>query len=249
MERYNHFSENDELKKLGLSVRAYNYCTSRGLSTIRQLLDYFFANNNSIPAGQNAGFHTVSELTRVCRRLQESIEVLPSGNEKYGSIADWELSVRAYNVLQVYRLVTKERLLTFYFDNGQSIPKDLRNCGRKTINEIEELCKFLIQESDANEILPNRDKQGDTTRSSGRYIQQRDNTLTSRLLANLAKLASLSHNDFSHFSSYMEQYGHYPLLWLLSKYIESDEDTVCFMSVYGIDSSKKRRTSLRLLVI
>ncbi len=67
-----HFSEIDGLKSLSLSVRAYNYCISRGISTIQQLLDYYSAHNNTFPAGQNAGYYTISELERKCKVLLAS---------------------------------------------------------------------------------------------------------------------------------------------------------------------------------
>jgi len=140
----NHFSGNDGLKSLGLTVRAYNYCISRGISTIQQLLDYYSAHNNTFPAGQNAGYYTISELERKCKELLASKDLNQEQKGEGETISDWHVSVRAYNVLQSYRLITKLSLLSFYRENGNAIPDNLRNCGRKTILEIEELCKFLI---------------------------------------------------------------------------------------------------------
>ena len=76
----NHFSGNDGLKSLGLTVRAYNYCISRGISTIQQLLDFYLAHNNTFPAGQNAGYYTVSELARKCKELLASKDLEQGGN-------------------------------------------------------------------------------------------------------------------------------------------------------------------------
>lgn len=238
MNYQNHFSENDGLKELGLSVRAYNYCLSRGISTIKQLLDYYSEHNNSIPAGQNAGYYTISELARKCKEILESSDLDKASKTEFGTISEWHVSVRAYNVLQSYRLITKQSLLQFYYEHGQSIPDNLRNCGRKTIQEIEELCRFLLK-SEGSVDVDTSTTQAPTSNTD--HISEppcgtRANI--NRLRKKFSRLVFLDDTDIVFLSSFYEEYGHYPLLWLLSKYIEKDDDVLCFACVYGIDLKK-----------
>jgi hypothetical protein len=50
----------------GLSVRAYNYCSSHKLFTVDDLLRFYRENKCSIPHGQNAGRKTLAELEAFC---------------------------------------------------------------------------------------------------------------------------------------------------------------------------------------
>ena len=241
----NHFSGNDGLKSLGLTVRAYNYCISRGISTIQQLLDYYSAHNNTFPAGQNAGYYTISELARKCKELLESKNVDQAQRDECGSISEWHLSVRAYNVLQSYRLITKQSLLKFYRDNGNTIPNNLKNCGRKTINEIEDLCKFLISSEKRNEVAPTVNDSSSEALSLSDKPRDNKGGFT-RFVNKFSKVLSFEDYDRLYLSTYNESYGHYPLLWLLSKYIESDDDILCFAQVYGIDTNKGVKSTIEL---
>lgn len=232
-----HFSGNNELKSLSLSVRAYNYCISRGITTVQQLLDYYYAHNNSFPAGQNAGYYTVSELTRKCEEIIESGDNNNPPEIDLETISGWHVSVRAYNVLQSYRLITKKALLEFYRKNGNTIPDNLRNCGAKTIKEIEELCLLLIKtEEQTEETISSTDPGFDpfTVSDKSQDIIKRLN----QIVNTFPILISGNKDDISFLSIYYEQSGHFPLLWLLSKYISSDDDALCFARVYGIETNE-----------
>ena len=65
---------------------------------------------------------------------------------------------------------------------------------------------------------------------------------TFQVLGLFSKIVSLRAEDVEFLTSYSEQHGHYPLMWLLSKYIDSDGDLVCFALSYGIDYKKGRKT-------
>ncbi len=238
----NHFSENDWLKDLGLSVRAYNYCLSHGIRSVKDLLDYYSANNNSIPSGKNAGYYTIGELTRLCQELKRTVTTAQSKRERYDSINDWDVSVRAYNVLQSYRLVTKTALLQFYYGHNQTIPNDLRNCGRKTIKEITQLCHFLIRRDMVKPEHPQEQTESDAEEIVFQIRKQEAQKATFQALGLFSKIISLSAEDIAFLTSYLEQHSHYPLMWLLSKYIDSDGDLACFALSYGIDYNKGRRT-------
>ncbi len=242
MEEYGHFFENDRLKDIGLTVRAYNYCLSHGIQTIRDLLDYYAANNDSIPSGKNAGHYTIAELTRLCQSLLREVADVRGKKEKYGTIQDWDLSVRAYNVLQSYRLVTKKALLSFYHEHNQTIPNDLRNCGRKTIKEITQLCQFLMKVDWASPENPHADAESTKVEEDPVIKKQVAQKATFQVLGLFSKIVSLRTEDVDFLSSYMERNGHYPLMWLLSKYIDSDGDLACFALSYGIDYKKGRKT-------
>lgn len=55
------------LAHCGLSVRAYNYCSSNSLYTVEDLLRFYIKNHHTIPHRQNAGRKTISELEDFCR--------------------------------------------------------------------------------------------------------------------------------------------------------------------------------------
>ena len=241
----NHFSGNDGLKSLGLTVRAYNYCISRGISTIQQLLDYYSAHNNTFPAGQNAGYYTISELERKCKVLLASKDLDQEQKGEGETISDWHVSVRAYNVLQSYRLITKQSLLQFYRDNGNAIPDNLRNCGRKTINEIEELCRLLIHPAKLNDGPTSAQDSSSEDPSWSDKPHEKKGSIN-RFVNKFSKVMSFEDDDIRYLSTYNENYGHYPLLWLLSKYIESDDDILCFAQVYGIDTNKGVKSTVEL---
>ena len=246
MDNYGHFFGNDRLKDLGLTVRAYNYCLSRGIATVQQLLDYYIQYNYSIPSGQNAGHYTVAELSRKCKELLEKAEINSASKEENGTISDWHISVRAYNVLQYYRLITKQALLKFYFEHGQSIPDNLRNCGSKTIQEIEELCRFLLQ----SEVYGASQKSSAPVVASSiaSNTEQPNGTkgTLNRLIKKFSRFVSLTDKEVTFLSSFKEEFGHYPLLWILAKYIETDDDILCFSYVYGIDLRKGVKSPFEL---
>ena len=242
----NHFSGNDGLKSLGLSVRAYSYCISRGIATVQQLLDYYSDHNGTFPAGQNAGYYTISELARKCKEILESKEIEHASKVEYGTISDWHVSVRAYNVLQSYRLITKKALIQFYRENRNSIPDNLRNCGRKTIKEIEDLCRFLLE----TEASSGADAPTITNATSSHSISQEKSKETisslNRIVKKFLKVISFNEKDLHYLSSFNEQYGHFPLLWILSKYVVSDDDVLCFARAYGIDTNKGVKSPIEL---
>ena len=259
MKKNVHFSENDELKKLGFSTRAYNYCLTLGLRTVKQLLDYYAANNNYIQKGKNAGICTANELNTFCYRAKMQLRKqerpqkqkpspISANNEPdttsinisvgSDSITDWVISVRAYNVLQANRLATKDALLKFYYDNGQSIPNTLRNCGKKTIGEIEQLCIKLIEADGSGPSQPDSSDETTPDLLTAFFKSKCFKSFPARFVRDFSLLInSLTEADNQHLITYYEAFGHYPLLWILAKYIESDKDLSSFALVYGINFS------------
>lgn len=57
----------DNVKKWGLSTRAYNYCISSRIQNKADLINLYLSNNRSIPSCANAGAKTIRELEDLCQ--------------------------------------------------------------------------------------------------------------------------------------------------------------------------------------
>ena len=218
-----HTKEYDRLIDLGLSVRAYNYCQRNRINTTSDLIEFFKKNDYTIPFGFKAGRGTIQELTKVCNELIKKLNIDTYIDNDNNSIITWGLSTRAYNYCQSLRLISRNSIVRHYLSNGRCIPPKV-NVGNKTIKEIESLCvKFL--------------KDDPSLLNSCGYIQM-DQEETC--------LGLLSTEDRDYVSSFLKNHNHYPILWMLSRYIDNNKDALCFSLVYGIDSNRDVKTIFEL---
>jgi len=222
MYTYDHSGDDDRLLSLGLSVRAYNYCLRNGIKTVSELIDYFHSNGDSIPPGINAGKTTITELSFVCKTLLSTSDLKFNNDSAEAGIKSWGLSTRAYNCCQASRLTTKADLVGYYLSNNRSIPPQ-PNAGKKTIDELSELCVRLLRE--------------EPSLAYGFDIHDGNN-----LINYINKAFNLSDEDSSFLALFHENHSHIPILWLISKLIDSNNDIFCFAYAYGIDQSRGQKS-------
>lgn len=221
---YNYSEDGDRLVLLGLSVRAYNYCLRNDIRTISSLLEYYKNNGNSIPPGINAGRTTINELERACIELIKNKTPITTHN-RFSGISTWGISVRAYNYCQTLRLTTEEALIQYYIEHGESIPT-AANAGRTTVEEITRLCHAILQEEKYKSV----------------YEQLLSSASSSDITSRLCQILHLEEDDAKHLETFVEKHHHYPVLWLTSKYIDTDDDALCFATVYKVDSRRPSKT-------
>ena len=275
MDYSRHYTYDDSIKRLGLSVRAYNYCLYLKIRTVGELLNYYSSNNYTIPRGHYGGPKTITELQEVCQLLQSttppdsikdnndvypvlipstpSTEIQEEDKQQLGdsinydlikkrginsTIQDWGVSVRAYNVCQAYRLTTRESLLDCYLKNGNTIPNNLNNCGKKTILELESLCKELLSFEDNTyyENTSSYDEQPVLSVADIQYSTPQNNIdpFTDRI----SSLLTLNENEKQFLIDFYNLHNHYPVLWLIRQYINNNSDVYDYALFYQIDHAK-----------
>ena len=116
------------LQNIGLSVRAQSVLRSARITTIEQFLA---SSADQLSNTRNCGKKTLAELIDKRDCWAARIKEEPSGGEKI-ELEDLDLSVRAYMVLKRAGLNTTLKIM-------QTSPeqlKNLRNVGRRTVDEI-----------------------------------------------------------------------------------------------------------------
>lgn len=135
----------DEIYKEGkLSVRAYNVCRISKVKTINDLKELYI-NHGSFESLPTCGHRTSKELIELCQEYMLSLARLNKVKTTNENLSVDEIfnrqiiKVRCYNVCKDNNLLTINDLHKYYLKHGSF--EKLRNCGRKSNEELVEICK------------------------------------------------------------------------------------------------------------
>ena len=223
-------------------MRAINCLKSIGVITIEDLLS---TNCEELLLIRNCGNKTVSEIESFIISIKtkygiSKISSVPnndvfslqkeSNSEKTKNITKIilsnlsisELSVRAQKCLEILKITTVEDLLAL----NQSNLTPLKNCGKKTISEIEEL--ILLVKKKVGSV--SRKKNLNICEVNPLKIDTNDNNplLTIENSINNPVIEFISEADLEYANQYKSRYGYWPMVFILMRCIWNTLSTIEF---------------------
>lgn len=253
MVKYRHYVENATLREIGMSVRAYNYCLARGIHNVRELLDYYCENNHSIPAGQNAGLVTISEISaisynllKIKKKIEKDSSTTPRDKDSYR--LEKKTQAPQINCTPCPTKASSAETKTLsgfksYITEWGLSTRAYNFCQKNRLTTRDALLFYYISHDYS---IPKANNCGDVTVREleslcKSLIQSSGEEPQPHIVSSIAEAKSpfeallLNEDDIEAVENYKKENGHYPILRIISDYILADESVSCFAAIYGID--------------
>jgi len=143
-----------------------------------------------------------------------------------------QISVRTANCCISVGLDTLYKILLYFEDNGSFFKKKIRNAGRRTCEELDELCLKIIPNieiekqvtqteiSEISEVIKSlKDQEKETLLSLANLILDTENIIKEKL----STFGKYFGDNFSFVVNFYEKNGYLPMFWILEQYIINDK--------------------------